>query len=46
MDEILNSLSWWQMPLSALGDNVLSVLGSVLGFALILGLFAFFVRRL
>ncbi len=46
MDEVWKNLSWWSMPLSALGSEFLSFVASALAFMILTGLFLFILDRL
>lgn len=46
MDMIFENLSWWRLPLSALGSSLTAVLAGGFGLSVLLGIFAFVIHRL
>ena len=46
MEKYFEMLSWWQMPLSALGTLFLSFLSEVLTLMIVLGIILYILKRL
>ena len=46
MDRIFSMLSWWQMPISAVGTTLLSFLSGSLTFLTVIGIIYYIIHRL
>lgn len=46
MDSVFDLLSWWQLPLSALGSSLTTILASGFGLSVLLGIFVYIIHCL
>lgn len=46
MEQYWEALSWWRLPLSGLGDELLVTLASFFGVAIVFGVVSFIINRL